>query len=97
MIVFLYFWLALGTSIENIFDLTVIGVALAFGAVVGFGGLLARLERSMPTDSKGSSLAETNDARNKLIMSGNNCTTELHQLPPFADFFLNHIEADLYS
>lgn len=40
MIAFLYFWLALGTSIENIFDLTVIGVALAFGAVVGFLGFV---------------------------------------------------------
>jgi membrane protein DedA with SNARE-associated domain len=40
MIVFLYAWLALGMSIANLFDLSVIGVSLAFGAVVGVLGLV---------------------------------------------------------
>lgn len=40
MIAFLYFWLFLGMSIENIFDLTVIGVSLASSAVVGFLGFV---------------------------------------------------------
>jgi hypothetical protein len=38
--VFLFAWLYLGMSIANLFDLSVIGVSLAFGAGVGFLGFV---------------------------------------------------------
>jgi hypothetical protein len=41
LIAFLYFWLGLGMSIGNIFDLTVIGVSLGLGAAIGFFGFLS--------------------------------------------------------